>query len=44
MSDYVVTAFVYDFYDKVIYIEQLHLFGTEQNKVCKLIKALYGLE
>lgn len=35
-------AFLYSFFDKVIYIEQPHLFATELNKVCKLIKGLYG--
>lgn len=40
----VVTAFLYDFLDEVIYIEQPHLFSTELNTVCKLIKALYGLK
>ena len=40
----VITAFLYGFLDKLIYIEQPHLFNTEIDKVCKLIKALYGLK
>ncbi len=40
----VVTAFLYGFLDEVIYIEQPHLFTTKLNKVCKLIKAIYGLK
>ncbi len=40
----VVTAFLYRFLDQVIYIEQPHLFTTKLDKVCKLIKALYGLK
>ena len=37
-------AFLYDFLDEVIYIEQFHLFAMELEKVCKLIKALYRLK
>lgn len=40
----VVTAFLYGFLNKVIYIKQPYLFITELNKVCKLIKALYRLK
>ena len=40
----VVTAFLYGFLDEVIYVEQPHLFATELDKVCKLIKALYRLK
>ncbi len=40
----VVTAILYDFLNKVIYMEQSHLFATELDKVCKLIKVLYGLK
>ena len=40
----VVTAFLYDFLDKVIYIEQPYLFATKLDKVCNLMKALYGLK
>ncbi len=40
----VVMAFLYGFLDKVIYMEQPHLFATELDKVYKLIKALYGLK
>lgn len=40
----IVIAFLYSFHNKVIYIEQLHLFTTELNKICKLINALYGLK
>ena len=39
-----VKAFLYGFLNEVIYVEQLHLFATEQNKVCKLTKTLYGLK
>lgn len=43
----VVTAFLYSFFDKVIYVNQPNIFATELNKVCKLIKlikALYRLK
>ncbi len=40
----VVTAFLYGFLDGVIYVEQPHLFATELDKICKLIKALYRLK
>lgn len=40
----VVTAFLYGFLDKILYVEQSPLFATEDNKICKLIKALYGLK
>ena len=39
----VVTAFLYGFFDEVIYVEQPHLFEIDVEKVCKLLKALYGL-
>ncbi len=39
-----VTIFLYSFLDKVICVNHLHLFFTKLNKVCKLIKALYGLK
>ncbi len=38
----VVTAFLYGFLYEVIYVDQPHLFATELDKVCKLIKTLYG--
>lgn len=40
----VVKAFLYDFLEKVIYIEQSHIFATELDKICKLVKALYRLK
>ena len=40
----VVTAFLYGFLDRVIYIKQPHLFVTKLDKVCQLIKALYRLK
>ncbi len=40
----VVTAFLYGFFDEVIYAEQPHLFEINIDKVCKLLKALYGLK
>lgn len=40
----VVIAFLYGFFNEVIYIKQSYLFVTQLNKVCKLIKALYGLK
>ena len=40
----VVMAFLYGFLVEVIYVEQLHLFVTELDKFCKLIKALYRLK
>lgn len=40
----VVTAFLYGFFNEVIYVEQPHLFATELDKVYKLIKVLYGLK
>lgn len=36
----IVMAFLYGFPVKVIYVKQPHLFGTELEKVYKLIKAL----
>ncbi len=39
-----VTAFLYRFLDEVIYIEQPHLFVTELDNVCKLIRTLYRLK
>ena len=39
-----VTAFLYGFLDEVIYIKQPHPFTTKLDKVCKLIKASYGLK
>lgn len=40
----IVTAFFYGFLNKVIYIEQLHLFKVDVDKVYKLLKALYRLK
>lgn len=40
----IVTAFFYNFLDKVIYWEQFHLFVTKLDKVCKLIKDFCRLE
>ncbi len=37
----VVTAFLYEFLDEVIYVEQLHLFELRSELVCRLRKALY---
>ena len=39
-----IMAFLYGFFDKVIYVKQSHLFTTKLNKVYKLIKALYKLK
>lgn len=36
-----VMVFLYNFFNKVIYVEQPYLFLTEQNIVCMLIMALY---
>lgn len=40
----VITAFLYNFFNKVIYVKQSHLFAIEFDKVYKLIKALYRLK
>lgn len=40
----VVIAFLYGFFDEVVYIKQFHLFFIESNKICKLIKVLYRLK
>lgn len=40
----IVTAFLYGFLDKVIYIEQPHMLADRTTKVCKLIKTLYSLK
>ncbi len=40
----VITAFLYGFFDEVIYFEQPHLFEINIDKVFKLLKALYGLK
>lgn len=40
----IITAFLYSFLNEVIDIEQLYLFATELEKVCKLITALYRLK
>ena len=37
-------AFLYGFLNEVIYVEQLHLFEIDVDKVCKLLKTLYGLK
>ena len=39
----VVTAFLYDYLDELIYVTQPHLFITNLGQVCRLRKALYGL-
>lgn len=39
-----VTAFLYGFLDKIIYVKQFHLFVTKLNKVCKLMKVIYRLK
>ena len=44
MSNYIFIAILYSFYDNITYIKQLHLFAIEQNKIYKLIKALYKLK
>ena len=36
-----ITAFFYRFLDEFFYIEQLHPFATELDKVCNLKKTLY---
>ncbi len=36
----VVTALLYGFLDRIIYVQQPHLFATELEEVCNLIKAL----
>ena len=38
----VVTAFLYGFLHEVIYLEQPHMFNEDPDKVCRLIKTLYG--
>lgn len=40
----IVTAFFYDFFDKIIYVEQPYLFEIDIDKICKLLKALSGLK
>ena len=40
----VVTAFLYGFLDKIIYVEQPHLFELNPKLVCQLRNALYGLK
>lgn len=40
----VVKNFIYNFFNKIIFMEQSHLFSTKFDKVCKLIKTLYGLK
>lgn len=40
----IVTTFFYSFLNKVIYIEQPHLFKININKVYKLLKAIYTLK
>ena len=40
----VVAAFLYGYLDKLIFVEQPHLFVTNSHLVCKLKKALYGLK
>ncbi len=40
----VIMAFLCHFLDEIINMEQPHLFATEPNKVCKLIKALNRLK
>lgn len=40
----VITAFLYRFLDKIIYIEQSYLFELYSELVCHLRKALYGLK
>ena len=39
-----VTAFLYGFLNEIIYVNEPHLFAKKQDKVCKLIKTLYGLK
>lgn len=38
----IVTIFFYSFFNKVIYIKKSHLFEININKICKLLKVLYG--
>ena len=40
----IVTAFLYRFFDKIIYVEQSYLFNFNPELVCRLHKALYGLK
>ena len=40
----VITAFMYEFLDEVIYVEQPHLFELCLELICRLRKALYGLK
>lgn len=40
----IVTVFLYRFPNKIIYIEQPHLFDFDPEQVCYLCKALYGLK
>lgn len=40
----VVIAFLYRFFNKIIYIEQLHLFEFNFENICQLHKALYRLK
>ena len=39
-----VTAFLYRFLDKIIYVEQPDLFELDLDLICHLRKALYGLK
>ena len=39
----VVTAFLYGYFDELIYVKQPHLFITNPGQVCRLKKALYRL-
>lgn len=40
----IMTAFLYRFLDKIIYIKQFYLFELNFELVCQLHKALYGLK
>lgn len=40
----VVIAFLYEFLDEIIYVEQLHLFELNFELLCQLYKALHRLK
>ena len=40
----VVTVFLYDFLNELIYVKQLYKFVKNSNLICKLKKTLYNLK
>ena len=40
----VIIAFLYQFFDEVIYVKQFYLFELNPKLVCHLRKTLYGLK